>query len=284
MPKIYILIPVFKRLEHTIEFIKSCNHNISESKKFIIVDDSPELEHFFHFNNDKDIIVLKGNGNLWWGGSINLGMEYLISMDLPEKTIIVWANNDTIINKSLYEEQKKYLELNPTAFFHPRVFNISNKKEVKDCGNLKSWAPLRCNYIIYQKKELASCNLVSARFLMSYLENFKKVGLIAKNLPHYNGDWDYSLRAEKLGLTTYLVKDAICYVDLSPTGIKYEEKISFLKFLDGLFFNIKSPQNILYKYHLFKNHKPKVIAVFYSFIELAKTSFKWISYKLQITN
>jgi N-acetylglucosaminyl-diphospho-decaprenol L-rhamnosyltransferase len=279
MSSIYILIPVFKRLEHTINFIESCKQYITESKTFVIIDDSPEFEHFFHFKNNKDIIVLKGTGNLWWGGSINLGMEYLFSMNLPEKTIIIWANNDTIIDKSLYEEQKKYLELNPTAFFHPRVFDISNKKEVKDCGNLKSWAPLRCNYIIYQKKELASCNLVSARFLMSYLKNFKKVGLIAKNLPHYNGDWDYSLRAEKVGLTTYLVKDAICYVDFSPTGIKYEEKISFLKFLDGLFFNIKSPQNIRYKYQLYRNYKSSAVSTIFTFIEFLKTIIKWFYLK-----
>lgn len=275
MINIFILIPVFKRLEHTIRFIESCKQFIPDSITFVIIDDSPELEHSIYFTPIKDTMVLKGTGNLWWGGSINLGMEYLFSMNLPEKTIVIWANNDTIIDKRLFEEEKKYLEHNPTAFFHPRVFDIDTKKEVKDCGNLKSWAPLRCSYISNQKEDLASCNLVSARFLMSYLENFKRVGLIAQNLPHYNGDWDYSLRAEKLGFTTYLVKNAICYVDFSPTGIKYEENISFLKFVDGLFLNIKSPQNIWYKYHLYRNFKSFAVSTIFTFIEFLKTIIKW---------
>jgi GT2 family glycosyltransferase len=272
MGKLYIIVPVFKRLEHTKTFIASCNQHIDENSIiYIIVDDSPQYEHFEYFSKINNIKVLKGTGNLWWGGSINLGMQYLMNQNIENDSIVVWANNDTIIDQNLYPIQKKFLEKNPNSFFHPRVFNL-NKDEIEDCGNLKSWLPLRCNYIFSQSNELEVCDLVSGRFLMSYWKNFKKIGLISSRIPHYGGDWDYSLRGKKMGINTYLVKDAICYVDEKTSGNKYRGS----SFIDLLFFDIKSPQNLKYKFLFFLNHHSLFTSIILIKAEFLKTTFKFL--------
>lgn len=282
MDNVYIIIPVFKRLDHTLNFINSCKEKITGEKlNFLVVDDEyPEFSHLNFFKERNDVIVLKGTGNLWWGGSINLGLKYLKDHKVDDYSIVVWANNDSIIDSKTFQTQKKYLLENPNSFFHPRVLNNESKQEVKDCGNLKSWIPLRCAYIFNQVEEIKECNLVSGRFLMSYWVNFKKVGNISKNLPHYGGDWDYSLRAEKLGLKTFLVRNAISYVDFSPTGIKYEHRIGFLKFIDGLFYNIKSPQNLKYKFYFYRNHHSLIFSIFATITEFLKTITKFTLYRM----
>lgn len=267
-----IIIPVFTRLEHTKRFLAGCQEHIGDFEA-IIVDDSPAREHA-ELENWPNVTVLYGNGNLWWGGSVNKGLRYLFEeKGVEEDSIIALANNDSEIDKDTYASMKRSLDQHPTGFFHPRVFSLGSKKELEDCGNLISFGPVRCRYIINQSDELAPCDLVSGRFLMSYARNFQNVGYMASNLPHYGGDWDFSLRAKKLGLPTYIVKDSICYVDEETSGNKELPKKSLRAMFRLALTDIKSPRNLRYKYQFIRNHNSWFKTVWFMVLETLKTGY-----------
>ena len=61
----------------------------------------------------------------------------------------------------------------------------------------------------------------TARFLMMSGHVLKKVGYINKNLIQYGGDNDFTLTANRLyDIKTYILRDAICKLEDSVTGIK----------------------------------------------------------------
>ena len=80
----------------------------------------------------------------------------------------------------------------------------------------------------------------------------KKVGYINKKLVQYGGDNDFTFSAKRFnGINTYILKDATCRLNDIETGIKNQNIPSFKKLLHS-FFSIKSPNNIKYRYILFK--------------------------------
>ena len=276
---IYILIPVFKRLEQTRLLIDSCEKYISNEKEFIITDDSPEIEHVKFYATQENVTVLKGDGNLWWGGSVNLAIKFLENDKNPKLSDhIIIANNDVIIDESTWAKIIDKLIQNSNYIYSPRVFNL-NKNEIKSGGNLKSWIPIRVNYALDFKQDIKEVNLITGRFLCLEYATLKRVGGISPNLPHYNGDWDFALKARNLGVKTFMVKDSSCYVDERSSGNKYEDGMSFSNFYNGLFYDIKSPQNLFFKYQFFRNHNGIVVSVIGLCAEFLKTIIKYLQYR-----
>lgn len=267
-----LIIPVFKRLEHTKRFLAGCQAHIGDFEA-IIVDDSPGKEHA-ELAHAEHITVLQGDGSLWWGGSVNKGLRYLFDeKGVDSGRVIALANNDSEIDAKTYSSMLEGLERIPNGFFHPRVFSLGSKKELEDCGNLISFGPVRCRYIIHQELDLAPCDLVSGRFLMSYARNFQKVGFMASNLPHYGGDWDFSLRAKRMGYPTFIVKQSICYVDEETSGNKELPKKSLKAMFRLALTDIKSPRNLRYKYQFIRNHNSWFKTVWFMVLETLKTGY-----------
>lgn len=250
---IYILVPVFKRLPLTKALLKSLSDNINEDYHVIIGDDSPDEEHLHYFKNDSIISVVTGNGNLYWGGTINLCIDYLEDKYvLDDDDCIIFANNDVQIDSSTFSGIKSEIIKNPNAIYHPRVFNLDNK-EIKSGAIIKLWFPFFQQYPLDFKEALIAVDTITGRFLAMHYETFKQVGKISDNLPHYGGDSDYSLKAKKKGISTYLVRDSHCFVDDSATGVKVADKISFQAFIKS-FSDIKASHNITYRYRFVRNH------------------------------
>jgi len=252
--KLYLLVPVFKRLKHTSYFLESCGKYINKELSFIIIDDSPSYEHYEFYQNNPSITVLKGTGNLWWGGSINLGLRHLkINFNPKEEDIIIFANNDVIIDQHTWPSIERELQANNTALFHPRVFNQHNE-EIKSGAILNSWIPVRTTYPISFEESIKGVDLITGRFLCMTYKTHLNVGGISTNLPHYQGDWDFSLKAKEKGHKTYMVRDSSCNVDESTTGVRYEKGLGLKEFYKALFTEIKSPQNLNYIYQFIRNH------------------------------
>lgn len=276
---LYIITPVFKRLPQTLAFYESLVQYIPVDFHLIIGDDdAPTFEHLTAFKQNPTVTVLKGNSQLFWGGTINLCLEYLHKKVQPkEEDIIVLANNDITINASTFEVIKGCLEKNKQAIYHPRVLNL-HQEVIQSGAMLKSWAPIRCNYPLTFKEPLIKVDFITGRFLALHYNVLKTVGNIASNLPHYAGDHDYSYRAKRLGISTYLVRDAICYVDESTSGIKLHKKMSFKSYWNALQ-DIRSPLNIKYKYQLISNHNSWMFSNFAIILEFLKSFYKFLQAK-----
>lgn len=275
---VYIIVPVFKRLQQTKSLYESLVQSL-DNFILIIGDDSPDFEHVSYFQDHKNVTVIKGTGDLWWGGTINLCLDYLNNIINPESTdVIILANNDTIIETNTFKIIQAKLKENPLAIHHPRVFNMKNK-EIQSGARLLSWAPIRCKYPIAFSQELAKVDMMTGRFLVMYYNVLDKIGYIAPNLPHYAGDNDFSLRAKKMGIPSYLVRDSKCYIDEKATGIKLKPSMSLSTYFKALT-DIKSPLNMKYKYTLIRNHNSLPFSLFAISIEFAKSFLKYFQNKI----
>ena len=100
---IYIIIPVHNR----IHFTRSCLISLRSqtNKKFItiVVDDGSSDGTCEMIQKEfPEVIVLHGNGNLWWTGAINHGVKYAVENAMMDNYILT-MNDDIVFGPNYLE-------------------------------------------------------------------------------------------------------------------------------------------------------------------------------------
>jgi len=199
---------------------------------------------------------------LWWVGSINLGIKTLLGENtLKDDDIVVFANNDVQIDKSSFEILYNELNKDKNQIVHPRTLDQDNE-EVSSGTKILSFFPYITKHPQNFKEEKKEIDMGTARFLMMSTNTLKKVGFINNNLVQYLGDNDFTYSAKKYhNIKTYIIRDSICKLDDTETGVK-NTNIKNLTELSKSFFSIKSPNNIKYRYMFFKKFFNPLISIF----------------------
>jgi GT2 family glycosyltransferase len=95
LPSVYILIPVHNRKTITLTCLETLQHHgdLDRYKVVVIDDGSTDGTAEAIQVSFPQVIILKGDGHLWWTGAITLGMEYAYQQ---EANYFIWLNDDTL--------------------------------------------------------------------------------------------------------------------------------------------------------------------------------------------
>lgn len=245
--RIFIVIPVYGRLEYTKRFLSSTNDAFPEEYDvvFIIVDDSPENEHGSLLSTN--INIVKGTGDLYWGGGINRGVEFLERNYPPvESDLVAFANNDVTLTKDLIANLLVSVAGKERWLIHP-MLRDQDENYLSPGSQLKLWLPFITRRILSVGEGLVRADFLSARFMLMNRSVLHELGGVTPTLPHYGGDNEFSYRAKKLGIGVFVDTDHVISVDERATGLKVSSVRSFGNFIRS-FYSIKSPHCIKYRY------------------------------------
>lgn len=254
--KLYLIVPVFLNTSLTEAFLRSLQpENFFE--RIIIVDDHPDRLHasFYKIN---EIDVIFGNGSLYWGGSINLGIKHLQeNFDLQHSDFVIIANNDVTLNFNL-SKFSEYISKNTNATYHVKVKD-KNGNTVKSCGIIKTWFPFFQTYPKDFEDEMLMVDTLTARFLAIPYHIIKNIKGIDRRLLQYGGDSDFGLKVKAKGYKNYILRDFSCIVDFNQSGIISKATLLNIK---SVLFNIKSSYNIKYRWIFVRNHMNPFFSAF----------------------
>lgn len=255
---IYIIVPTFGRAEHTRRLLKTVRQNFAGTR-FIITDDHPEFPNFKAFATDPDCTILCSDTPLWWVGSINLGIEYVLQI-CSDDDVIIFANNDVMLPEdSAVEEVLQILKSDSDLIIVPITENTTGTFISSGC-QLKSVFPY---YTIHPKKPAMEVEIdfSTARFLMTSGKVVRTVGKINPDLVQYHGDYYFSKIAQSYGIKTFISPRIRCIVDDEETGFKNGNIHTLKGFVESLT-SIRSANNIKYRYVLFRSfYSPSVSAL-----------------------
>jgi GT2 family glycosyltransferase len=259
-----ILIPVYNGLNYTQQCIRDIYTSIAkvpqESSRFsaVIIDDgSTDNTAEWIMNNFPDIHLLKGDGNLWWSGSINKGIEYALNT-LQTSYVLLW-NNDITPGPDFFEavletinDQDNYPLACSMVYFKDRPDTLIStggyfNKHNGDMGLYN-----------YNKNEsealLEGLNIDWFGGMGTLIRSdvFESVGLFdAVSFPQYHGDSDFGMRATEAGYTIKLVRGMKIWNDTGNSGI---HRSMLLRDFIQSFYSIKSINNIKKDILFYKKH------------------------------
>lgn len=266
MKKIAIVIPIYNRLQITKSGLLNIHLallNVKENSHFnfdvIIVDDgSDDGSSEWIKENYPAVKILRGDGNLWWTGSVDLGARMAVN-ELGYDYVLLW-NDDTICNQDYFEELINILN---QSFYNNKIlvskvlwqdereviFNfgcyLDSKNGKKILNGSNEVDSDKYNNIIKVDWSGGMGTLIPKEVLKS-IDFFDP-----KNFPQYHGDSDMFLRAKKNGFETFAIPTLKIYNNKDTSGIK---RIKNFKDLKNYFTSNRSNYNFIQNINFYKRH------------------------------
>ncbi|MBU0517773.1 glycosyltransferase family 2 protein [bacterium] len=246
---IFAVIPVFNGIKHTLSMVTHLRQLMPPKSKIIVVDDgstdgtADKLREAF-----PDVVVLAGDGNLWWSGGINLGSEYALNDDAD---YVLFLNNDIILEDDFLTELLRGVEEFPEALVASKILNADEPWKIWSMGGKVNWAlGSHCVLGCGQKdgdqwQEPLDVDWLPGMSLLVPVEVFRRgIWIDEEAFPQYSGDSDFSIRAQKAGYRLIVWPRSVVYNKVKNSGVTSKlllrtERISFKMFVESLI-SIKS--------------------------------------------
>ncbi len=242
---VHVLMPVFNRLELTksmIDFLRG--QEVDEPLNLIVVDDGSTDGTTEYFVKQSDVTLLKGDGNLWWGGCIDLAFHHVFNITHIDDWVLL-VNNDTNINSDFLQCLLNTARNNAPAAIGSVVRDVMKPHGLLSIGaRIDSWWLMVSDKLksinsksgINDLPNILEVDALSGRGVIYPVSVLKLVkGMRPRLLPHYLADYELSLRVKSAGYNL-LVNTHVAVYSKDEHGSAY--RASSLK---EKLFSVRSP-------------------------------------------
>lgn len=233
MAKSYLIIPIHNRKMTTLKCLATLRGQGLDDFRVIVVDDgSTDGSGSAIRENFPEVILLTGDGNLWWTGAICWGMKYALAQGAD---YLFWLNDDCLPSTDCLEIMVDYL-----GSHSPRIVGANclelNDQELNDqelnCQELNYQESIETGFIGHQRIKARGDEIRDVDGLSGFLVGMssaipKQIGYPdARRFPHYASDSIYTLTAKRKGYPVQILGKAIAHVtDHSNPAISFRQYV-----------------------------------------------------------
>ena len=152
---------------------------------------------------DKDITILKGNGNLFWAGGMRLAWRAALANE-KEWDFYLLLNDDTDLLDCTWDELMGAHQYCLATYGNSGIYSgITSAK--RDHGKMTYGGDVWVNKLLAKSQRLKPtgtpqrCDMTNANILLVSNDVVKKIGIFSEAYTHGIADYDYSIRANKNG-------------------------------------------------------------------------------------
>jgi GT2 family glycosyltransferase len=205
-PRVSIVTPIFNGIADTVAYLASLEAVHYPNFEVIIVDDgSSDGSSQIIADAFPAVRVLRGDGNLWWSGSTNFGIEDALSRGTD---FVLTMNNDVKVAPDFLDALVVCAQENPDAIVGGKIYFMAEPDRIWSAGGVLRWASgktfgmrghgERDSEAYRHRREVdfftGMCVLIPAPV-------FSRIGHFdAAHFPQYHGDSEFTLRARKAGI------------------------------------------------------------------------------------
>ena len=261
---ISIICPVHNHLEYTKKCLTSLSATIDNSSykegiNIIFVDDgSTDGTAEWINENYPEITVLKGDGNLWWSGAMNLGAKYALKQGAEYILVI---NNDNTFEEDYIEKLVRFTKDKNYKIVGSKVLESATNKVycLGEYFNRKTGKHGKYETPKEDKRTYYTVDCLPGMGTLIHHSVFEKIGYWnEKDFPLYYGDADFIVRAKENGIDAHVYQECIMWNDTGNTGFIHNG--SFVKLIRSLY-SIKSHYNIFVTFKFLVKHSDSYVAI-----------------------
>ena len=264
--KIWIIIPTHNRKALTLACLQSLSEQTTGGFRIIVIDDgcndgtSTGIAEVY-----PEVVVLRGNGNLWWAGAMNAGVRYALNQGAE---YVVSLNDDLEVSANYIESMVHWARYYPNALLGSFALDIETSSP-DFAGCRLNWRTGKVTSVLDTVcggdcSGLHPVTHFSGRGLWIPARVFRHIGLFdAKAFPLYAADDDFTLRAAKQGYEIYCNMDARLYSHTSESALRIKSKGRGIRVVWQYLFGIKGKGNLKNFVLISLRHCPKKYLFFY---------------------
>lgn len=231
--EIAILLPVFNNLDFTKTTLEELGglHDKVDGAIFHIVlidDGSTDGTSEWVKQNHPEVVLLHGDGNLWWSGAINMGAQYAIE-ELKVDYLLLWNNDVNVVGDYFKELVRIISDTAMPALLGSKIYVAEQPELVWSMGGY--FNPKSGRYDMYgnfakdleEFGKIREVDWLTGMGTVVPVEVLEKIGYWnAKDFPQYHGDSDFTYRAKLAGYRV-LVHPALGILNhVKNSGIDHE--------------------------------------------------------------
>lgn len=202
---VYALMPVFNRLEMTRSMLVDLRaQNLDEELKVFVINDGSTDGTADFLATLKDVTTIEGNGNLWWGGAIDMGLRAVLKVARASDWVL-FVNNDTHIRTDFVQHLVDTARRLAPAAVGSIIRQDSQPFSVRSVGpKIDAWRLLVADILVPedggQWGSEKAVDALSGRGVLFPVQALQSAGgMRPKYLPHYLADYEVSLRVRSAG-------------------------------------------------------------------------------------
>lgn len=204
---VYIIIPVHNRKSTTLKCLETLKSNGDLGRYYVVVVDDGSIDGSSEAITEQypDVIILQGDGNLWWTGAINLGMKYAHENGAK---CIVWLNDDTLpVSGAVPLLVQKCHNLSP-CILSGQSYESGDLQVKTYGGQLRGlWNHYK---VQANPNEFIECDSTGGNLVCLPIKVIDDIGYLpSQKLPHYQADVVYTWKAKRSGYSVAVVGSAI---------------------------------------------------------------------------
>lgn len=223
--RVCVVIAVHNRVKYTISCLELLAKQTYKEFDVVLVDDGSEddteKEVIKRFPNT---IIIKGSGDWWWAKSMNAGFSYALE---NAADLVISLNNDTVFSEDLIGDLLLVHQRHPASIIGC-LNTIKKGDEYVFFSGIQKITWWNAKEHKYHKpfskkadglKGLHSSVCLNGRGTLIPTSVFKKIGLFDQaHFPQYAADYDFVLRAVKVGVECVISWDIIVRSFIEETG------------------------------------------------------------------
>jgi GT2 family glycosyltransferase len=274
--RLWVCIPVFNRLGLTSRCIESLERQDYADYCLVVCDDgSTDGTADYLRERHPDVILLEGDGELWWTGATNRCIEYVLDNCDPADAVIT-LNNDLEVGPDYLSELAKVAQRYPASLVGSASYDIATGNLV-DSGFRHSWISGSARRLdpkadsMPADPDVAEVTHLPGRGTLVPVRTLREIGLFDfGHLPHYGADYDLSFRAARHGYRVLIAYQARVMSHVEETGLTQIRK----RFSPSAFWHYltsrRSPGNLAVRFWLAVNNCPRWLLPWYFLVDFGR--------------
>lgn len=247
-PLVMLIVPVHNNKEDTAEFLESLKRVTYPNYKVIIIDDgSTDGTEEMLKQEYPEVVLLKGDGNLWWAGATNIGIQRAIEMGADY--VLLGGMNDTVVDGEFLSTLVDTAEQNPRSIVASKIYFYDEPLRIVGAGWDINWFKGGLYLVGFKEIDIGQYDVqrdTKAATLGVLVDTkfFKDIGLLdSTQFPQYRADVDFTYRAYKKGFRIiYEPRSKIWHKGRST--VKKASPASSPLSPRGLFYLLTSPRSL----------------------------------------
>lgn len=256
-PRVWVVIAVHNRLEHTRRCLAALGRQTAAHLTTVVVDDgSTDGTASALAREFPEVVVLPGDGDLWWTGATNRGVAWALAR-ADEGDFVLTLNNDAVLSDQGCDRLLAHAAEHPRALIGSLAVASVDPQAVVDGGLIIDWRSARhwplntgasAADALAEGPALRPTSVLGGRATLVPARVFREVGLYAASLPQYGADYELSRRAARHGWELYVAYDAPVASDTGATGLHDAHRsLGVADTLRGLW-SMRSPNSLRYRW------------------------------------
>jgi GT2 family glycosyltransferase len=254
-PVVFAVIPVHNRVGQTLRCLESLAAGSVPATAVVVDDGSTDGTAEAVARHHPDAVVLRGDGNLWWAGATNRGVEHALAHGAD---YVLTLNNDGVLAPTALEALLESERDGGPALRSSQRHDLDRPDHVPTVGLVIDWtAPRGYRRAPGGGQEPVRVDAAGANSMLVPRQCFEDVGLFdAERLPQCWADWDFQLRAKAKGWAMYTVPASVLYEDQSTRGPRLSPRMSLAQ-ATRLLASRRSPYYPPFAWRFYHRHAPR---------------------------